>query len=64
MPSRIFLMMHFVPPYENWNVDFLDSMSLSLQSNKVSPDNRFPKSKVFSLDLWKVTGFKSINNKT
>jgi len=28
--------MHFITPCENWNVDFLDSMSLSLQNNKVS----------------------------
>ena len=40
--------MHFITAYENWNVDFLDSMSLSLQNNKVSTC-RFSKSKVFML---------------
>lgn len=56
--------MHFKTPYQNWNVDFLDSMSLSLQNNKVSTC-RFSKSKVFMLQgLWKGTGFKNMNSKT
>ena len=56
--------MHFITPYENWNVVFLDSMSLSLQNNKVSTC-RFSKSKVFMLQgLWKGTGFKNMNRKT
>ena len=40
--------MHFITSYENWNLDFLDSISLSLQNNKASTC-RFSKSKVFML---------------
>ena len=57
--------MHFITPYEKWNVDFLDSMSLSLQNNKVSTC-RFSKSKVFmlagSMEGY-YTGFKNMNSK-